>query len=219
MTQAIEQQTPSADSGARAALDQLRTLTVQGEAVVAHALQHRLYALIHRRNLAAATTGRFIFLTRRLLGGYEPVTVRWQDIKSASLAVGTFTASLTIAYSANLSDTAEDQAAFRTLKTGGLVIAQAQAVYRYCQEQEQAWREKRRLRSIEEMRARAGGTQIAAVLPQPAYAGAPLEVGGPALPPHEDPADRLARAKDMLTRGLLTDSEYETIKARIIGAL
>ena len=33
------------------------------------------------------------------------------------------------------------------------------------------------------------------------------------------PAHRLARAKEMLTEGLITDAEYEAIKAKIIGSL
>ena len=39
----------------------------------------------------------------------------------------------------------------------GLNPEQAQAVYRICQAQDQAWREKRRVREMEELRARSGG--------------------------------------------------------------
>jgi hypothetical protein len=35
----------------------------------------------------------------------------------------------------------------------------------------------------------------------------------------DDPAERLSRAKKMLAEGLITDAEYEAIKARIVGAL
>ena len=217
---------PSAggDHGAAAARGELATLLVTGERVTAVALQHRLYALIHRRMLAAATTGRFIFIRRRLLGGYDPLTVRWQDLKDVSLTVGMFTASVTIAYSANLSDTASGEGETRVLRAGGLEIEPAQALYRECQAQDQAWREKRRVRAIEEMRARAGGVQIATGV----YPGGPYPGGGgdrildgppSSSPPNEDPAQRLARARDMLAQGLITDSEYEAIKARIVGAL
>ncbi|THD77525.1 MAG: SHOCT domain-containing protein [Phenylobacterium sp.] len=202
--------------------DQLQTLLIDGERVRAWALQHRIYALVHRRHLAAATSGRFIFMTRPILGGYDPVTIRWQDLRDANLQVGMVTASLTLAYSANLSDTAAGEGGERVLRAPGLEIGPAQALYRECQAQEQSWREKRRVRSIEEMRAQAGGVQIATgVYPQGA-AGAPervIEQPGPAQPRDDDPTHRLARARDMLNQGLISDSEYEAIKARIVGAL
>ena len=44
---------------------------------------------------------------------------------------------------------------------GGLHKAQAQEVYRACQFQEQAWREKRRVRELEELRAKSGGLHLA----------------------------------------------------------
>jgi hypothetical protein len=221
MTDAIRFQPSPTDQGAAVAQESLRSLLVAGEAVVAWALQHRLYALVHRRNLAAATSGRFIFVRRPLLGGYVPLSVRWQDIKDVRLDVGVFSASVTIAYSANLSDTAIGEGDLCVIRASGLKIEPAQALYRECQAQDQAWREKRRVRSIEEMRARAGGVQIATgVYPG---AGADRTIEGPhvTLPPGpaDDPALRLSRARDMLVQGLITDSEYESIKARIVGSL
>jgi hypothetical protein len=158
---------------------------------------------------------------------WSRVSVRWQDIKDVSLDVGMFSASVAIAYSANLSDTALGEGETCVMRATGLRIEPAQALYRECQAQDQAWREKRRIRAIEEMRARAGGVQIApGVYPG---AGAERTVDGPhvALPPGasgpsmptEEPAHRLARARDMLSQGLITDSEYESIKARIVGSL
>jgi hypothetical protein len=198
------------------AAEQLQTLLIEGEQVRAFALQHRLYALLHRRHLGAATTGRFIFLRRTLFGGYEPVDVRWQDLKDARVTVGMFSATLTLRYSANLSDTASREGEQRVLTVSGLEKEAAQALYRACQTQEQSWREKRRVRSIEEMRAAAGGIQIAtgvypAASPEPA-----LEHHGPST---DDPAQRLANVRKMLEQGLITDSEFEAIKARIVAAL
>jgi hypothetical protein len=221
MTETIEYQPAPTDRGLATARAELTTLLVAGENAVAFAPQHRLYALFHRRNVAAATTGRFIFITRRLLGGYDPLAVRWQDLKDVSLTVGMFTASVTIAYSANLSDTASGEGETRTIRIGGLRIEPAQALYRECQAQDQAWREKRRVRAIEEMRARAGGVQIATgVYPSGGTERAieaPLPSPASATP--DDPTQRLSRARDMLRQGLITDSEYEAIKAKIVGAL
>ncbi|MHB8530569.1 MAG: SHOCT domain-containing protein [Caulobacteraceae bacterium] len=219
MTQAIAYPAEAPDTGSGTAWEQLQTLLVAGEVVVAHALQHRLYALFHRRRLAAATSGRFIFMVRPFLGGYEPLGVRWQDLKEVSLTVGMFSATVAIAYSANLSDTAVGEAATRVIRATGLCREAAQGLYRECQAQEQSWREKRRVRALEEMRAEAGGVQIATgVYPQRGAEPA-LDLAPGSLSPVESPAQRLRRAREMLAQGLITDSEYEAVKAKIVGAL
>src|ERR1700687_3778462 len=61
----------AADSSTHRALDILRGLLTVNETLEAWAMQHRLFALTHRRVCLAATSGRFISLTRRLLGGYD----------------------------------------------------------------------------------------------------------------------------------------------------
>ncbi|WP_238326357.1 SHOCT domain-containing protein [Burkholderia pseudomallei] len=81
--------------------------------------------------------------------------------------------------------------------------AEAQAIYRICQAQEQAWREKRRQRELEEMRAKSGGFQGS--------------FGDSAATTSESPTERLQKAKAMLDQGLISDSEYETIKAKVIS--
>ena len=93
----------------------------------------------------------------------------------------------------------------------GLGKREAQQVYTICQAQEQSWREKRRIRDLDELRAQSGGVQIGA---QPGAAGfsAAASAGG-------DPTERLRRAKEMLDAGLITDTEYESIKARVVDAL
>ena len=204
------------DRGAATARAELETVLVTGESVEACALQHRLFALVHRRRLAAATSGRFIFLTRRLLGGYDLTGVRWQDIREAGLTVGMISASVSIAYSANLSDTASGEGDTRVIRISGLRTDQAQALYRECQAQEQSWREKRRVRSIEEMRAHAGGVQIATGVYPQGSAERLLEPPPGAPPQLDEPTQRLNRAKEMLTLGLITDTEYWAIKARIV---
>jgi hypothetical protein len=195
---------------------QVQTLLIEGESLRAVALQHRLYALTHRRNVAAATSARFVFMRRPLLGGYQPLDVRWQDLKDARLEVGMFSASVTLTYSANLSDTAAGEGDARELKASGLTRSEAEALYRVCQAEELAWREKRRVRSMEEKRAAAGGVQIATGV----YPGGREPGPEPVTPRQaEQPADRLARARKMLADGLITDAEFEAIKARIVASL
>jgi hypothetical protein len=65
------------------------------------------------------------------------------------------------------------------------------------------------VRELEEMRARSGGVQLGAGIGMSS---------GPASSP-ENAIARLQQAKEMLTKGLITDAEYETIKAKIFASL
>ena len=80
------------------ALEQITSLLVPGETIEAWAVQRRFLALTHRRALVAATSGRLIDMERGLFGGFEPRSVRWQDLKEARIAVGVFGASLTVSF-------------------------------------------------------------------------------------------------------------------------
>jgi hypothetical protein len=189
-------------------LDALQSLLIPGERLECFAIQQRLFALTHRRLVVGATSGRLIAVQRGLISGFTSQDIRWQDLRDAQLQVGIFGATLTIT-----ADPGEDLAgatgSARVLRFGGLRKAQAQEVYRACQFQEQAWREKRRVRELEEMRARSGGVHLGAV---------PAVPGGGAGEARS-PQARLQRAKEMLDQGLLTDAEYEQVKARILGEL
>ena len=194
------------EAGLAQPLAQLRTVLIPGETVEAYAIQMRPFALLHRRLLIAATSGRLIVLARRLLGGFDVTTIRWQDLEEATLHVGMLSADLGVRAGratdlASLGASGSQQAQFR-----GLRRAQAQAVYRICQSQDQAWREKRRVRELEELRARSGGIQVS---PAPAALGA----NGAS-----DAVRRLQEAKQMLDARLITDAEYEAIKAKIISS-
>lgn len=198
------------DARIQKALRQIESLLVPGERIDAYAVQRRLFALTRRRIMIAATTGRFIGMERHLLGGFRPVTIRWQDLQDVQLHVGTFGADLTIA-ALSEPDLAINAVA-RTLSFVGLRKAEAEAVYRLCQANEQAWREKRRIRELEELRAKSGGIHLGA---SNLASGAPPASGDEA----SDPVRKLERAKEMLAKGLITDSEYESLKARIVSNL
>jgi hypothetical protein len=188
-------------------LADLRSVLIAGESAEAWAIQRRMFALTHRRVLVAATSGRLVIITRPLLGGFELVTVRWQDLEEVTLRVGVFGADLGIR-----AGKATDLASLGTqggqrVELRGLRKDQAQAVYRICQAQDQAWREKRRVRELEELRARSGGIQV--------MAGAPL--AGAAAAAGDDAVRRLQEAKRLLDARLITDAEYESIKAKIVS--
>jgi hypothetical protein len=193
-------------AGLEQPLAQLRSVLIPGETVEAWAIQMRLFALQHRRLLIAATSGRLIVLTRKLLGGFDVTTIRWQDLEEVTLHVGMLSADLALRAGkatdlASLGASGSQRVEFR-----GLRRSQAQAVYRICQSQDQAWREKRRVRELEELRARSGGIQVS---PGPLSSGSAGE---------SDAVRRLQEAKQLLDARLITDAEYEAIKAKIIAS-
>src|SRR5260370_38471000 len=83
------------DAVSHRALETLRSLLTTDETLEAWAMEHRLFALTHRRVCLAATSGRFISLTRRLLGGYDSADIRWQDLKETRIRAGIIGADLT----------------------------------------------------------------------------------------------------------------------------
>jgi hypothetical protein len=193
------------EPGLQRPLEYLRSVLIPSETLEAWAVQHRLFALSHRRVLVAATSGRLIVITRHLISGFDVSDIRWQDLEEVTLRVGIFAADLAIR-AGRASDLASQGATgSRGLDFTGLRKDQAQAVYRICQAQDQAWREKRRVRELEELRARSGGIQVSS-------GPAPPSVGG------SDAVRRLQEAKQMLDARLITDAEYEAIKAKIVSS-
>jgi hypothetical protein len=130
-------------------------------------------------------------------------------LREARLAVGMFGASLTVLFlgAPDLAIAGRDN----SLTVTGLRKSQAEAVYRVCQAQDQAWREKRRVRELEELRAKSGGIQF----------GSGTGAGAVSLPNggQDDAVARLERAKSMLDKGLISDAEFEALKARIVNTL
>jgi len=203
----MDQPTGMNEAGLERPLEQLRSVLIPGETLDAWAIQMRLFALSHRRLLVAATSGRLIVVTRKLLGGFDVTSIRWQDLEEVTLRVGMLSADLALRAGkatdlASLGAQGAHSVAFQ-----GLRKAQAQAVYRICQAQDQAWREKRRVRELEELRARSGGIQV--------MSGAALGGAGGA---GDDAVRRLQEAKRLLDAHLIADAEYEAIKARIVAS-
>src|ERR1700752_5296595 len=184
------------EADAERPLADLRSVLIPGETLEAWAIQRRIFALTHRRLLIAATSGRLVGLARKLLGGFDVSTIRWQDLEEVTLQVGVVSADLALRAGkatdlASLSAPGSQRVEFQ-----GLRKEQAQAVYRICQAQDQAWREKRRVRELEELRARSGGIQVM---------GSPL--GAAAAAAGDDAVRRLQEAKRLLDARLITDAE------------
>jgi Bacterial PH domain len=199
----------AAELGLDGALATLQGLLTSGETLEAWAAQRRVYALSHRRVCIAATSGRFISLQRRLFGGYESADIRWQDLKEARISAGILAADLTLIAQSS-SDMSLASEVNRVWSFEGLFKDQAQAMYRICQQHDQVWREKRRVRELEELRAKSGGVLIGGAAAYGAAAGTGAE---------SDPVRRLRQAREMLDAKLISDSEFESIKAKIVSGL
>jgi len=200
---------PQADDPALTrVLEPLRSLLIPGEQLEAYAVQRRIFALVHRRVAIGGTTGRLISTARGLFGGFTADDVRWQDLQDADIRVGILGATLSVTAFVT-KDLASTESAQRTLVFAGLRRSEAQAVYRLCQAQAQSWREKRRVRDLDELRAKSGGIQLG-------QAAVGTSAAGDA---DHSPSARLERAKDMLQKGLITDAEFEQIKAKIVAEL
>lgn len=206
----MPENTTSEEPGVAKALDHITAMLIAGETLEAWAIQRRLFALTRRRTLIAATSGRFIAISRGLFGGFDPVDIRWQDLKEAKIRVGIFSATITLAVY-HSSDLTLASSGGQVLTFTGLRKPQAQDICRICQTHEQAWREKRRIRELEELRAKSGGVQIS-------HGNGPTQSPG-AGTTATDSAQRLLQAKQMLDAKLISDAEYEGIKARIINSV
>ncbi|HTW75116.1 MAG TPA: SHOCT domain-containing protein [Steroidobacteraceae bacterium] len=229
---------PESDRGSERALQCLRSVLTADEKLQAWAIQRRAFALLHRRLIVGATSGRLLAISRPLIGGFDLTDVRWQDLREVHIHVGAVAARLQVSAFGS-PDLASAPAQLRTLLFDGLRREQAQALYRICQANDQSWREKRRIRELEELRARAGGIQLG-VLGGPGgiVSGGAVSGGSPgggaaagsqtgeaaaaaaiAQPAGEDAAARLRSARSMLDAGLISDAEYEALKARIINSV
>jgi hypothetical protein len=146
---------------------------------------------------------------RSIIGGYDSADIRWQDLKETRISAGIFAADL-ILIAQSSSDLNIGAEVNRVWSFDGLYKDQAQAMYRICQQHDQVWREKRRVRELEELRAKSGGVQIS---------GASPGYGSDAAGAESEPARRLRQAREMLEAKLISDSEFESIKAKIVSGL
>jgi hypothetical protein len=60
------------------AVKRLRELLVPQETLECAAVQRRIFALTHRRIVAAATSGRLMIMSRGMFGGFQVSDIRWQ---------------------------------------------------------------------------------------------------------------------------------------------
>jgi hypothetical protein len=180
----------------KVAADVMKILT-PNEELLYIALQN-MAALSVRKDSVVATNNRLILYRPGVLGRISFEDFQWQDVKNAKINQGFVSSTVSV-------ETTQG----RKVVMGGLDKEQAKRLYSLVQQLEQEWREKRRVREMEEDRAKAGGIQFGAGLFPSAAA--------PAAP--DDPVQRLAKAKTMLDQGLISETEYDTVKAKILAAM
>lgn len=98
---------------------------------------------------------------------------------------------------------------------GNLDKEQTRKLYAICQTKVHEWHEIRRQRQMEEDRARAGGVTVQTAFTPPM----PQPVATPLPAPTEDPVARLAKAKALLDQGLISQEEYDELKAKIVASI
>ena len=177
----------------------LQSTLMKDEAVIASGLQQRLFALFTRRMLVAITSSRLIEIRRSQLGGFSMKDYQWKDLRDAQMSENiipnVFGAKLDLVVRSGSEDITID----------GLPSDVASAIYSHAQAQEQEWEEKNRVRDLEEKRAMSGASVV--------------NVGGQDAP-KSDERDLFAsieKAKKLFDTGVISDAEYQELKAKIIS--
>ncbi len=178
----------------RSIAEEVRSVLTANESISYIAYQ-AWTVLGQKYDAVAATNNRMIIFKRHRFRGFDFHDFLWEDVANVKINQNMLSSSLKCTL------TNEE-----TYQTSSLVKDQARTLYTICQQKEQEWRERRRVRKMEEERAKAGGTQI--TIPE----GGDVGPAGSA----EDPVTKLARAKEMFDKELISEAEYETLKANIL---
>lgn len=185
------------EARAEKATEKLRVAIMDGESVVQFALQLRVFSLWSRRQTIAITNSRIIAIARPLFGGFVMKDHQWKDLRDVQLSENVLPQWLGSRLHFTMGD--------GSFEIDGIPSDQAANIYKHAQHQEQAWEEKHRVRKLEEIRAAAGGVVMngGGAAANDAGIGASL--------------DELERTKRLLDSGVISDAEYQEIKAKILS--
>ena len=174
------------------------------EQIVAQAIQHRSFAFLHRRKLLTITSSRILCLSRGLLGGFKMVDIQWKELADCRIEQNV----LQGIYGSNLNFGHLNEGVGR-IEVNGIPSAAASTIYARAQFEEQAWDEKRRVRQLEEKRAASGGVFVSN---SPSEASKSHQTGNTMI-------DEIQKAKQLLDTGVVTDAEFQEMKAKILGRI
>lgn len=180
----------------------LQSLLMSNETINKSALEIRLNSLFARRRLIAITNSRIIFVYRNKLGGYDMKDCQWKDLIDVKLSENVFPT-----YFGSTLDFKFSNSPVAEIKISGIKSNMAAEIYAFSQREEQTWEEKKRIRSIEEDRAKAGGVHINGI----------PNVNNLGGKPHKDISEELMSVKKLLDDGTITDAEFQEIKSKILN--
>lgn len=174
-----------------------RTL-IDGEKPLCIVHEKRPFALFHRRSVLMITDSRILLFKRPLFGGFNMADIQWKDVHDARV-------------DQNIIPAFAGSHIYISHRRGSAfeinVDSDAGAeVYRYAQAQEQSWEEKHRVRTMEQRRAASGATHME------------VNVGGNTDGDGEDILKKITEAKALLDQGVISDVEFETLKAKLLNA-
>ena len=192
----------------RKAMEKLNDTLMKDEEIIYKGINQRPFALFSRRNIVAVTNSRIIKLKRRLLGGYEMSDYQWKDLLDATLDENV------------LPNICGSTLCFTTTNYDSIIVfpdsKTASDIYKFAQSQEQSWEEKRRIREMEETRAKAGGISIGSTnMATPSPSGS--ENNNDKSSKTSDITDELLKIKDLLDKGILSDVEFQEMKSKILS--
>ena len=180
--------------------EEIGSILTSGEKILAVSTQNAINSPI-RRDSAIVTNRRIIHYSPKMLGRMEMVDMLWQDVVNLKLATKMLGAVISV------------EGNGRHCVIDGLEKASARRLYTVAQEIEEQWREKNRIRRMEEERARAGGVYFSGGTTPGLTPG----LSGTAAPASIE--ERLEKLKSLHAKGLISDAEYESRKTQIIAEL
>lgn len=194
-----------AENRADRALARVNETRMDGEQLIADAIQKRVFALWSRRLVIAITTSRIVTIKRGLLGGFTMQDIQWKDLSDVKLEENV------------LPDLCGSNLLFKnlsksvgTIDVPGIVSDVASTIYAKAQHEEQAWEEKRRIRSMEEIRAAAGGVVV--------HTGGSSSENREKAPKGNRLLEEITKAKELLDMGAITDAEFQEMKSKILAS-
>ena len=196
---------------AKKAYAKLRDILIKDEAIVEQGIDKRPFALFSRRQVFAVTNSRIIRIKRGLLGGFIMHDFQWKDLEDARVSENVLPS--LCGSSLSLKANYNGITMFIEVFPDRLIASRA---YKHAQQEEQSWEEKRRIREMEEKRAKAGGIMIG-------QNTIPSGVTAPNLQDKQninstiDIADELLKLKKLLDQGVLSDAEFQEMKSKILA--
>ncbi len=152
------------------------------------------------KDVVLTTENRILFLRRHWFGGVACQDIQWQDVNNVHVRQRIFSSNFTC----HLEDGGK-------IVMGCLHRKQAAGLYRVCQQREQDWRERCRIRAMEEDYAKSGGFRME--MPSMSSQSLPAPNGPPTT---ANPRIQLDELKQLFEEGYLDEAEYQAKRAEII---